>query len=382
MRIVFLNVTGSLGGAERVLLTLLRELRRLRPTWKLTVIAGGSGPLIPALEELGCTAMVLPFNRELAELGDWGNSGKLALFGDLLRVVPSVIRYRKALREKLRILAPAIIQTNGFKMHALGALARVPGAVLFWHVHDFVSNRTVMRTLLHWLSLRPARVIAISSAVAADLERVLRKPAVLHTIWNSVAIPEQPATASPSSAEIRVGLAGTFARWKGHKVFLRALSLLQGDIPWRGFLIGGEVYGRAASQWTQAELEHYAAELGIGPRIEFTGFLIDPEAMVQSLDIAVHAAEEPEPFGLVIAEAMALGRAVVSTSQQIVTDGVDGLVCKRGDASGLASAIERLARDPALRASLGRAAYITASRRFKAERMAREFIALYEGAHP
>ena len=53
--------------------------------------------------------------------------------------------------------------------------------------------------------------------------------------------------------------------------------------------------------------------LGLGPRVGFTGFVPDSSSAIRSLDIVVHASTDPEPFGLVIAEAMACGKAVVAS---------------------------------------------------------------------
>ena len=43
----------------------------------------------------------------------------------------------------------------------------------------------------------------------------------------------------------------------------------------------------------------------------FTGFVAHSAAAMRTLDVVVHASTEPEPFGLVIAEAMATGRPVI-----------------------------------------------------------------------
>ena len=378
MTLVFLNVTGGLGGAERVLLTLLKELRRLKPNWKITVVAGVDGPLLPAVRDLGCQAEVLAYPNKVSALGDWGVQSKLSLIVQLVQAMPSVLRYGAKLRRRVQELEPHVVQSNGFKMHVLGALAFRSGQFrLAWHVHDFVSNRTVMKVLLRFYGTVPKAIVAISDAVAADL-RLLGKLGQIRTIWNSVDLSRFAAAALPEGDTIRIGLVATFARWKGHEVFLRALALLPKELQWRAYVVGGEVYSRAASQYTAAELQSLSAELGLTEQVEFTGFLADPAGLIESLDIVVHASTEPEPFGLVIAEGMAAARAVVTSSESLITDDVDGLTHRSGDVTGLACALERLIRNPELRLRLGKAARATAEARFQPERMAREFIALYE----
>jgi len=85
----------------------------------------------------------------------------------------------------------------------------------------------------------------------------------VRTVHNSVDLdrfcPEGPSLnldalaglpALPSGA-LRVGLLGTFARWKGHDVFLRALSQIR-DAGVRGYIIGAPIYETAASQFSSS----------------------------------------------------------------------------------------------------------------------------------
>jgi len=180
---------------------------------------------------------------------------------------------------------------------------------------------------------------------------------------------------------VRVGLPATMARWKGHETFLRALSLVPESFPIRGYVIGGPLYHTRGSQYTLEELRAMAAQLGVTGRVGFTGFVTDPAAAMRALEVVVHASTEPEPFGLVIAEAMACGRAVVASADggaaEIVSDGVDALTHAPGDFQTLARLITKLALDPELRLRLGRAAAASAASRFTRERLAAEMTPIY-----
>jgi glycosyltransferase involved in cell wall biosynthesis len=129
------------------------------------------------------------------------------------------------------------------------------------------------------------------------------------------------------------------------------------------------------------ELRRMAAELGIADRVGFTGFVDEPAAAMRALDVVVHASTQPEPFGLVIAEAMACERAVVASAAggagEIVAPGQDALAVYPGDAEGLSRALHSLAADPALRRRLARAGRETALRRFDRARLAAEIAPLY-----
>jgi glycosyltransferase involved in cell wall biosynthesis len=118
--------------------------------------------------------------------------------------------------------------------------------------------------------------------------------------------------------------------------------------------------------------------------VGFTGYIDRPESALRALDIVVHASTEPEPFGLVIAEAMACGRPLVASAiggaAEIVRVGVDALTHPAGDARMLASRILELATDSCLRARLGQAGRATAERRFDQARLAAEIVPIYRHA--
>jgi len=129
------------------------------------------------------------------------------------------------------------------------------------------------------------------------------------------------------------------------------------------------------------ELRAEAARLGIADSVGFTGFVCDPAAALRSLDIAVHASTAPEPFGLIIAEAMAAGRAVVVSDgggvSELIKPEHDALTHHPGDAQELLRQLQRLVADPALRRRLGEAARLAALERFNPTRVSRQMLELY-----
>jgi glycosyltransferase involved in cell wall biosynthesis len=278
-------------------------------------------------------------------------------------------------------------------MHVLGAWAHPKSAPVIWHVRDYVSTRPLMSRLLRLHASRCAAVIGNSKSVARDVQSVCGPELETLCIYNAVDLerysPEGEKMDLDSLAglgpapegTVRIGLAATMARWKGHAVFLRALARLPGDLPYRAYVIGGPIYQTENSQRTLRELREMTAELGIAERVGFTGFVADTSGAIRALDILVHASTEPEPFGRVIAEGMACGRAVIASAAggaaELITEGEDALAHRPGDDAALAARIMDLARDPELRARLGRAGRKTAQRRFDQSRLAEELVPLY-----
>jgi glycosyltransferase involved in cell wall biosynthesis len=309
---------------------------------------------------------------------------------------PSLWQYRQSLRNLLWSTDPDIIHTNGIKMHLLGIWSRSSNARIIWHVHDYVSARPFTKHLFRRWSGQADALVAVSESVARDLRVVSRHPERIHTVPNAVDT-ERFAPAGPRSdldkfagmpppvaGTIRVGLVATLARWKGHDVFLRALAAIAPHAEVRGYVIGGALYQTAGSQWSLTEIRERIVDLELADRVGCTGFLDDVPSAMRALDIVVHASTAPEPFGLVIAEAMSCGRAVIASATggaaDLITHGVDGLTHRPGNSAELADCIARLVRDPQLRLRCGEAARESALKRFHCDRLSHQMIPIYREA--
>ena len=395
MRVVYLSASAQLGGAEISLLDMVASLRAAAPEWRLHLVVTEDGPLRQRAAECGVTATtILPLSPALARLGDAGKEqARPALLSKLLLASPAAARYARKLKRTLRALDADVIHSNGLKMHALAAWSKPRGVPLVWHVHDYLSARPVMGRVLGKLAGRCAAVLANSESVAEDVRAVCGPGLKVRTVYNGIDVetfsPAGPrldldalAGLPPAAPEtIRVGMLATLARWKGHQTFLRALASLPPELPVRGYVVGGALYRTEGSQHSLTELKEMAASLGIAARVGFTGFLDQPADAMRALDVVVHASTRPEPFGLVIAEGMACGRAVIVSraggASELIEANVNALSHTPGDAADLARRITRLALDQSLRARLGAAGRATAERRFDRARLASELIPIY-----
>jgi glycosyltransferase involved in cell wall biosynthesis len=394
LRIVYLDSSAQLGGAERVLLDILGGVRETHPDWSLTVCTPADGPLVSHARRLDVRTLVVPLPARVSASGDY--SPRLSA---MAAAIPSAFSYGLALRTALKRLDPHVIHSNGLKMHLAAAWTKPAHARLVWHLHDYVSRGTRSAMLLRRSAGACDAIIANSQSVADDAQRVLHSSVMARAITNGVDLriftpngetADMDAMAGIAPARhgtVRVGLVGTFARWKGHHTFLRAVAAMPADSPVRAYVIGGPIYQTTGSQCSREELEAEAARLNIRSRVAFIDFVEEPAAIFRSLDVAVHASTEPEPFGLVIAEAMACGKAVIAANAggaaEILVPGVNALVHRPGDARGLAAGIATLAQDPVLRRRLGHAARSTAERRLDVARFVREICQVYDevGSH-
>jgi glycosyltransferase involved in cell wall biosynthesis len=317
---------------------------------------------------------------------------RLRLGAGLLAASAPAISYARHLHKYLSDFHPGIIHSNGLKMHLFGARVRPPYAKLVWHLHDYPAARRLTARLLASQTSRCDAMLANSESVATQARQRFGDGVRVHTVYNSVDLdrfnPIGPladldalAGVPPLDRDgIRVGLVGTFARWKGHGVFLDALAKLRGRARVRGYIIGDSIYQTDASQYSRAELRAMADGFGLGDAVGFTGKVDDVSSVLRALDIAVHASTEAEPFGLVIAEAMACGRPVVVSRAGGAAEIAQGgaVFHAPGNSTELAERIGELAADHERRARLGREGRATATRLFSRARLCETLLPVYE----
>jgi glycosyltransferase involved in cell wall biosynthesis len=403
VKIVFLTPSAQLGGAEAALYELLHGLRGDGPDWSLHLVAAENGPLLQRMTEAGISHEVLAFPPELRSLGEHeeNNNGSAARWlvnaWRLARGSIAALRYVRKLQRRIAALQATVVHSNGVKMHLLAALARKfsrSGFPLVWHLHDYVSNRRLTSRALRILGKECAAAIANSKSVAADAATVLHVRRGIDVIYNAVDtdvykpdgdlldLDASAGLSAPPAGTLRVGLLATFAKWKGHEIFLRGVAAIASARAIRFYIIGGPIYATFGSQWEMDALRKKADALGLGDRIGFTGFVEDASAAIRALDVVVHASTSPEPFGMVIIQAMACRRALITTglggAREIIDPGIDCLAYEASDPAALASAIETLAANPDLRTRLGSAGRTKAVAMFSSEVLAKNVVAFYE----
>lgn len=403
MKILYLNPAAQFGGTERSLLDVMTEVRALRPHWGLSLIAGEDGPLLEAAREIGVAARAIEYPSALARFGDsaaanspggatWESTAKFV--AGLGRAGIAALSHVPTLRSAIRAERPDLVHSNGFKAHILAAWAAPDSIPVIWHVRDYVGQRPAMSPIMAMHSRRCALALTNSRSVADDLRAAC--PGISRTVpihngidlenFNPVGatadLDEIAGMTQLKNAVVRVGMVATMAQWKGHEIFLRALSMLPRGSRVRGYVIGGSLYRTRGSEASLEQLRLIADGLSLNGNVGFTGFIDDPAAAIRALDIVVHASTRPEPFGRVIAESMACGKAVIVAAAggalEIVTSVDDAIAVAPGDAAALADSIRQLSCADPPRSRLGAAARKTAQDRFDRARMARELIPIYE----
>ncbi len=319
LRVLLLSATARRGGAERSLAALARRLPEFG--WEPVVALLEPGPLEEWLEGIE-VHRVSPTVEALARLADGSNA----------------------------------IVSNKWRSQLYGGPAAIRAAQpCLWWQQDFPD--TSPAELLD--GSIPADAVVCSSEAVVRAQREAAPWSRPQRIHLGIAVEEVTAQRG-SGSRVRerlgvttsaplVGTVGRLAPGKRQDLFLRAaarVSEAQPDV--RFAVVGGDILGTEGRY--AAGLEVLAEELGIADKVVFAGDQKDVYAWMDALDVLAHPAAR-EPFGLVLVEAMALGKPVVAVDHagpsEIVEHGRSGLLVPADDVEAFATAIRDALTDPA-----------------------------------
>lgn len=166
---------------------------------------------------------------------------------------------------------------------------------------------------------------------------------------------------TPSDAVV-VLQASRLERWKGQAVNVEALGLLRDTPGWEAWFAGGPQ--KAGEQTYLDELQAQVKELGIANRVRFIGQRSNIPRLMAAADIYCQPNTGPEPFGVVLVEALYAGLPVVTSdlggAAEIVNESC-GIRVSPNETHAVARALKLLIEEPMTRIALGQSGPIRAA---------------------
>ncbi len=353
MRILSVNNTADIYGASRCMERVFS--RFAEAGHEVHAVVPERGPLVALLEARGIRVHVHPRLPIIDRAQLRSFSGGLRF---LLQLPVSVL-WLAQLMLRLRI---DVVHSNTVVIPSPSIAALFTRRRHVWHVRELLGEFGSLwgpyQRVVHRLS---DAIVAISRCTRDQFDPSLRNK--ISVIYDGLSDADSTVTAShrdqlrrlaPEGSTL-VGVVGRikFHR-KGQEVLVRAAQLLRGRHPDARYLIVGSASPGNEDQVTH--LRALMADLGVEDIVLLAGESSDPASVFAALDIAVVPSVQPEPFGCVVMEAMAVGTPVIGSAsggiaEQIV-DGVSGLLFTPGDAESLAVALDRLLSHPELRSAM------------------------------
>ena len=370
-RILFVDHTGALGGAE---LYLLDVAQAYRPT--ATVCLFEQGPFLEALRDAGLSAEVLPASDALLGVQRNGTAWRA------LAAVPELLSLSQQLARRARHYD--LLFANSQKALLVAGLASAWSQTpLLWALHDILTADH-FSSLNQWVAPRWAnwcadRVVANSDATREAFVKSGGRRAKTGRVYNGIdatpfeAVPQNAAEAVRRELGLGpdaplIGLFGRLARWKGQHVLLRALP----QLPEAHLLLVGDALFPADQAYAQG-LRTLSGTLDVADRVHFLGFRHDIPRLMTAVDVLAHTSTAPEPFGRVLVEGMWARTPVVATRgggpAEIIDDGTTGRLVPPGDPTALAHTLHAVLAAPQARARMVEAAHDRARTRFSKDAM-------------
>jgi glycosyltransferase involved in cell wall biosynthesis len=303
----------------------------------------------------------------------------LTFAGGLADHARMIIRSVKFTRDLLGLIGthrPALVHASGLASSLLASLpARLTGVPLVWHAHDMLPRKARNEPFIRAAGAAARAIVCVSKASQGRLLEFGVPPGKCHLVHSGVPIPPLGSGIGGPAAGAPVVLAiGTITRQKGQHVLVEAAPELLRRYPDLEIVIVGEVMHETDRSYLQ-QLKADVARQGLTRQVRFLGFRDDVASLMERASIVAHPSTAEETLGLVPIEAMAAGLPVVASRigglQEIVEDGVSGILVVPGSSASLLGALVSLLDDQGLRASMGAAGRRIAMERFNDDRMRR-----------
>jgi glycosyltransferase involved in cell wall biosynthesis len=358
MRVLYVNHTAQVSGAEEALLDLVRAL----PSDVEALVAAPAGPLSERLRALGIE--VLPIAA---------TDGSLRLHPVYTpRALVQLARAGTAIARQAKRVRADAIHANSIRAGLSATLARVAGAAPpLVHVHDCLPPGRISDLTRRTIG-RGAAVVLANSEYTARRFAVPGARAELRVVNYGIDDARfDPARIARADARGRLGLGedeivlavvGQLTPWKGQDHAIRLVARLRSEHPGiRLVLAGSAKFTSRATRYDNLAyvrgLHALTEELDVRDRVSFVGERDDVPELLRAIDVALVPSWE-EPFGRAVTEALAMEVPVVATEvggpPEIVVDGVNGFVLPPTDLDRWQQTVSRLAADPVLRAEMGR----------------------------
>ncbi|MDQ3809314.1 MAG: glycosyltransferase family 4 protein [Chloroflexota bacterium] len=373
MRILLAAKTMGVGGLERIVVGLARELRgRQHQVW---VVSSG-GQLVHDLTRFGANHVEAPL--EITSPVGVAQSARLIRRVILDQHIDLVHSFSATASVAINLA----LRAGG---PARDGRVRVVSSPM--GLQNSPRELPVTTWLRNWLlTLGAEQILVISPEIRRHLKGVGARDTSL-VDFNFVGLDVADFTSRPDDRlQVRrefgfpddallVTTIGALHPRKSHELFIEAAALVAAEEPRARFLVVGE--GEL-----QSDLEQHARARKINTRLLFTGMRADVPRLLAATDVYAKPGVLEGFIGITVLEALALGKPVVAFETEDVklalTDGETGLVVANGDVAALADRIVYLLRNPAVGAQLGRAGQQLVMERFDFGVLARRLEDFYQ----
>lgn len=340
--ILFIHSSSELYGSDRSLLNIVKNLDKSK--FSIHVVLPCQGPLVEEMTKLPDVKVSI-FEIAVLRRKNFSPLGMLAYAKDFFKSFFFVKRYIKA--NKIDV-----VDTNTAVVFPGAVAAKFCRKKSVWHIREIIKSRFENKIISLVMRLFSDVIVANSKATGAAL-RVPQKK--VQVVYNAVGDAKFDRLIGKDDDKIIVGMAGRINRWKGQKLFVDAAEIVAKQKTNVSFEIAGDVY--QGEDFIREDLVSYIKEKKLDQTVLLDGLVQDMPSFYRKLDVFVLPSLQPEPFGLVVIEAMSYGLPVIATNHggptEIIENGKEGYLVRYDNANEMAERILELVNDKEKRHSMG-----------------------------
>lgn len=353
--ILFIHSSSEMYGSDKSLLYLLKNIDKKE--YGVNVLLPEEGPLVDALKNVKGVNVDI-FSVAVLRRKNLSFSGMFSYIRDFYTSYKFIKRYIKEHNID-------VIYTNTAVVFPGAIAGRHRGIKNIWHIREIIKSN-IERKVISAIVNRYADVI-IANSKATGMA-ICKNESKLRVVYN--AVENKSETVQIVNDDIVVGMAGRINRWKGQKLFVDAAKIINERYPKVKFKIAGAAY--KGEEWMEKDLKSYIIEKDLKDNIEMMGLVSDMSIFYSSIDIFILPSIQPEPFGLVVIEAMEMKKPVIATNHggpvEIIEDGVTGYLVDYTEANDMAEKCINLIEDSLLRKSMAEEGFKKKRRDFSLEK--------------
>ncbi|MDH5427715.1 MAG: glycosyltransferase family 4 protein [Nitrospirota bacterium] len=364
-RILYIHGEANIGGAERELLTWLKYLDRER--FLPFVVCPDQGPLVAELDHLHVPHVFI-------SLPAWRK------FFHIFWRPFAIVRLVRVIRQ----WHIDIVHVNDYWWAPLGIVSGwFTGRPCVVHVRQEIEPRKVSQ---YWLN-KGNVIIPVSYSIGEVMRSAGACSENLQVVQSGIAFRKDPSSSSSHEtlsilSEIKgppvIGTVANLFPRKGLQYLVEAVGQLRPSFPQIFLVIVG-----AGDDEYEGQLRTQVSHLELTSHVLFTGYQEQPEIFLAQFDVFV-LSSVVEGLGIVLLEAMALGKPIVASRvggiPEVVEHGKTGLLVNPADVGDLCRGLFTVLQDPEMGLQMGKNAKKRVAEYFSVERMMEQLYEIYEGA--
>lgn len=371
MRIVFISHEAVMnGGAQACLFELIKGIKKLYPFWNIYVIFPSDGNMI---------RLFLPYisGYTIISQSTWIYLPQLQRRRSTFTLWKKYLRSAWHIVPYLRKIKPDCVVTNTIAIPSGAIAAKIMGCKHVWFIHEVPSETQHMafvfkeRFILFWVNRLSKQVVVTSDYSLHYYEKAGINLQKINRVYQAVELTGEVSHHIRSDRRYTLSLVGSFDPNKGQLELLEALTVVrQKGADLHCYLVGAD-----SGEYTK-QVKQYISLHALESMVTIVDYTSTPLDYFRLADVAL-VCSKSEAFGRVTIEAFKCGVPVIASdvgaNVELVRDGYNGYLYKKGDKMDLADKIVKLA-DATLRKQLCDNFYPNIMTQYTRDKFASDFL--------